>query len=108
MTSEPAPTAASGGQAAAIQKTWRLDQLMLAGNVILVVSVAALSGALQTVSIRRGFDQSEAVQRQLLEDQARYVERSTARLLSISSATALRDNDFAFLSNLVVPVVEHD
>jgi sigma-B regulation protein RsbU (phosphoserine phosphatase) len=91
-----------------LQRTWRLDQLMLAGNVVLMVSVVALSGVLQTVSVRRGFDQSEAVQKQLLEDEARYIEQSTARLLSITSATALRDNDFAFLSNLVVPVVEHD
>ncbi len=90
------------------RNTWRLDQLMLAGNVVLVVAVVALSGILQTVSIRRGFDQSEAMQRTMLESQARYVETSTARLLSITSATALRDNDFAFLSDLVGPVVEQD
>ncbi len=81
---------------------------MLAGNVVLVVSVVALSGILQAVSIRRGFDQSESVQRALLEEQARYVEGSTAQLLALSSGTALRDNDFAFLADLVGPVVEHD
>lgn len=81
---------------------------MLAGNVILVVSVVALSGVLQTVSIRRGFDQSEAVQRSMLESQARSVAQSTAQLLAITSGTALRDNDFAFLTNLVGPVVTQD
>ncbi len=81
---------------------------MLGGNVVLVVAVVALSGILQTVSIRRGFDQSEAVQRSLLENQARNVESSIAKLLSITSSTALRDNDFAFLTNLVGPVVEQD
>jgi phosphoserine phosphatase RsbU/P len=89
-------------------KTWRLDQLMLLGNVALVVSVVALSGVLQAVSIRKGFDQSVQVQRNNLTEQAHSIATSTARLLSITSSTALRDNDFAFLANLVGPVVQND
>jgi sigma-B regulation protein RsbU (phosphoserine phosphatase) len=112
MSEETAPPASpsdsDSAAAAPPRKTWRLDQLMLLGNVALVVSVVALSGILQAVSIRKGFDGSVAVQRANLTEQAHSITTSTARLLSITSSNALRDNDFAFLANLVGPVVQND
>lgn len=87
------------------RRTMRIDQLMLVGTVTLVVAIVALSGVLQALTARNELDESARVQQARLETQAREIERLVAHLLSITSAASLRDNNYAFLADLVGPLV---
>lgn len=89
-------------------RAWRLDQLMLAGTVTLVTLLVALSGALQALASSKEFDDAAAMQRASLQQQARNVAHSVAQLLATTSATALRDNDFAFIATLTDALVASD
>jgi sigma-B regulation protein RsbU (phosphoserine phosphatase) len=107
MTSHPQQPPPLGADLASARGL-RLDQLMLLATIVLVVATVTMSGALQALATQNEFNQSVATQRQRLEEQTRNVGRGIAQVLALSSASALRDNDFAFLSNLVGPVVRSD
>jgi len=86
----------------------RLDQLMLFGIIVLVVTTVTMAGALQALATQSEFNASIAAQRARLEDRVRTVGQGIAQVLAVSSASALRDNDFAFLANVVGLVTRAD
>jgi sigma-B regulation protein RsbU (phosphoserine phosphatase) len=104
------PVALEGGDQAAptVGRTWRLDQLMLAGTVSLVTLLVVLSGMLQALASRKEFDDAAATQRASLQQDARNAAHSVALQLATTSAAALRDNDFAFIANLASSLVATD
>jgi sigma-B regulation protein RsbU (phosphoserine phosphatase) len=86
----------------------RLDQVMLIAIVVLVVPTVTMSGVLQALATQAEFNASIAAQPTRLEDRVRTVGQGIAQVIAVSSASALRDNDFAFLSNVVGLVVRAD
>lgn len=104
----PPPLQQLTGQPALAMTGMRLDQLMLLVTIGLVVATVTMSGALQALATQSEFAQSVALQRNRLEEQARSVGRSVAQVVALSSTPALRDNDHAFLTNIVGAVARAD
>ena len=91
-----------GGQ---VVRGLRLDQAMLLGTLLLVLGVVGVSGALQALNTNAEFNDLARAQRERMESQAREVGKTLSHLVSLSSATSLRDNNYAGLSELVQPIV---
>jgi sigma-B regulation protein RsbU (phosphoserine phosphatase) len=86
-------------------RTWRLDQLLLLGTVLLVVSGVALSGLVQAWSAWQEFSAAAQVQTRRLEAQAHEIGGVVSRLLAITSISPLLDQNDGVLRQLTRAVV---
>ncbi len=86
----------------------RLDQLLLGGVVVLVLIVVASSGALQVAATTREFKVSAQEQTTRLQNQAKETGRSLSKLVSLTAASSLRDNNYGALTELVQSTIAND
>lgn len=111
ITIDTADLGAVSQQTAAINldiRGLRLDQLMLGGVVLLVLLVVAAAGALQVLAISQDYKDSAERQTTRLQNQAREIGRSYSRLISLTAASPLRDNNYGALSELVASTTAND
>lgn len=80
---------------------WRLQSQLLAGTILLVVVVVALSGGLSILSAQRQFKETAEFYTQRFEEQAREIGATISHTVSLSSAGSLRDNNYGMLVDTV-------
>lgn len=111
ITVDTADLSAVSQQTAAINldiRGPRLDQLMLAGVVLLVLLVVAGSGVIQVQAISKDYKESAERQTARVQNQAKETGRSYSRLISLTAASPLRDNNYGALGELVASTTAND
>ncbi len=78
----------------------RLDQLLLLATALLVVLIVGLLTALSTASTRVQFEETAELFAQRVQAQAQELGQSVSHTLALTSASSLRDNNYAFLSEV--------
>ena len=86
----------------------RLDQLLLGGVILLVLLVVASSGALQVMAITADYAESAEHQTVRLQNQAKETGRSFSRLVSLTAASPLRDNNYSTLDEISKQTTAND
>ncbi len=83
----------------------RLDQLLFITTGILVGVIVGLLASVAWVSTKAQFEESSARFRSQIEQQARELGQTVSHTLSLTSATSLRDNNYAFLSEVARSII---
>lgn len=78
----------------------RLDQLLLLATALLVVLIVGLLTAFSTASTRVQFEETAELFAQRVQSQAQELGQSVSHTLALTSASSLRDNNYAFLSEV--------
>ena len=89
-------------------KGLRLDQLLLLGVSVLVLTIVASSGAFQVVALTQEYKESTAGQTERLQRQVKDTGRSFSRLVSFTAASPLRDNNYGALKEIVNSTTAND
>lgn len=84
----------------------RLHQLLLITTVLLVVVIVSLLASMSWLSTQEQFQQTADAFRAQLQDQARELGQTVSHTLSLTSATSLRDNNYAFLSDVATQITK--
>lgn len=82
-----------------------LEQLLLGSSVVLVVVIVTSLAVLSTLWTKSQFEETVQVYTSSLEQQARELGQAISRTLSLTSATSLRDNNYALLGEIVGSIV---
>ncbi len=84
----------------------RLDQILLGAASLLVLVIIALLGVVQAVTTARQFDEISAGYSERIQNRARELGLTLSHTLSLTSASALRDSNYAFLSEVAREIIE--
>ncbi|MBU8896506.1 signal protein [Corallococcus sp. H22C18031201] len=86
-------------------KGLRLDQLLLLTTGALVVLIVGLLAGLSAVSTQAQFEETSSRFTQRLQEQARELGQTVSHTLALTSATSLRDNNYAFLTEVARSII---
>ncbi|MBZ4417816.1 PP2C family protein-serine/threonine phosphatase [Myxococcus sp. RHSTA-1-4] len=84
----------------------RLDQLLLLTTIALVVLIVGLLAALSVASTQAQFEETARRSTERIQEQARELGRTVGQTIALTSATNLRDNNYAFLEEVAGSVVK--
>ncbi len=84
----------------------RLDQILLGAASLLVLVIIALLGVVQAVTTARQFDEVSAGHSERIQNRARELGLTLSHTLSLTSASALRDSNYAFLAEVAREIIE--
>lgn len=84
----------------------RLDQILLLTSVLLLASIVALLAATSWLGTQNDFDETARRYTQQLSEQAREIGQTLSHTLSLTGASSLRDNNYAFLGEVVASIVK--
>ncbi len=87
---------------------WRLEHLLLASTVTLVLLLAGLLTAVQAFAIRTQFNEIASGFSDRIQAQARELGMTISHTLSLTTATALRDSNYAFLDEVGAQILENN
>ncbi len=83
----------------------RLDQILLATTGTLLVLVVGLLAFVASVSTKAQFEDTSERFKARIQDQARELGQTLSHTLALTSATSLRDNNYAFLSEVARSII---
>jgi len=86
----------------------RLDQILLATTGLLLALVVGLLATVATMSSKAQFEGTADRFKQRIEDQARELGQTLSHTLALTSATSLRDNNYAFLSEVARSIISNN
>jgi sigma-B regulation protein RsbU (phosphoserine phosphatase) len=86
-------------------KGLRLDQILLLTTSALVVLIVGLLAALSVASTQSQFEETARRSTERIQEQARELGRTVGQTLALTSATNLRDNNYAFLEEVAGSIV---
>jgi sigma-B regulation protein RsbU (phosphoserine phosphatase) len=84
----------------------RLDQLLLITTGLLVLVIVGLMAAMSAWSTTSQFKETSDQFTQQIQAQARELGKTVSQTLALTSTTAVRDNDYAFFTNVTKSIVE--
>lgn len=84
----------------------RLDQLLLVTTGVLVVLIVGLLAALSVASTQSQFEETALRSKERIQDQARELGQTVGQTIALTSATNLRDNNYAFLEEVAGSIVK--
>ncbi|NMO22942.1 SpoIIE family protein phosphatase [Pyxidicoccus fallax] len=84
----------------------RLDQILLLTTGALVVLIVGLLAALSVASTQSQFEETARRSTERIQEQARELGRTVGQTIALTSATNLRDNNYAFLEEVAGSVVK--
>ncbi|ATB48831.1 SpoIIE family protein phosphatase [Corallococcus macrosporus] len=87
-------------------KGLRLDQLLLLTTGLLVVLIVGLLAALSVASTQSQFEETALVSKERIQEQARELGQTVGQTIALTSATNLRDNNYAFLEEVAGSIVK--
>ncbi|QDE91328.1 signal protein [Myxococcus xanthus] len=87
-------------------KGLRLDQILLLTTGILVVLIVGLLAALSVASTKSQFEETALVSKERIQEQARELGQTVGQTIALTSATNLRDNNYAFLEEVAGSIVK--
>jgi sigma-B regulation protein RsbU (phosphoserine phosphatase) len=83
----------------------RLDQILLLTTGVLVVLIVGLLASLSVASTQSQFEETARRSTERIQEQARELGRTVGQTLALTSATNLRDNNYAFLEEVAGSIV---
>lgn len=83
----------------------RLDQLLLLTTSILVIIIVGLLAATSYVSTRGQFEETAERFTKQVQEQAKELGETVSKTLALTSATAVRDNDYSFFREQIKSIV---
>jgi phosphoserine phosphatase RsbU/P len=83
----------------------RLDQILLFTTGTLLVLVVGLLAFVATVSSKSQFEETSERFKLRIQDQARELGQTLSHTLALTSATSLRDNNYAFLGEVARSII---
>ncbi|NOK06897.1 MULTISPECIES: PP2C family protein-serine/threonine phosphatase [Myxococcus] len=87
-------------------KGLRLDQILLLTTGVLVVLIVGLLAALSVASTKSQFEETALVSKERIQEQARELGQTVGQTIALTSATNLRDNNYAFLEEVAGSIVK--
>jgi sigma-B regulation protein RsbU (phosphoserine phosphatase) len=84
---------------------WRLDQILLVTTGSLLVLVVGLLAFVATMSSKAQFEDTSERFKARIQDQARELGQTLSHTLALTSATSLRDNNYAFLGEVARSII---
>lgn len=84
----------------------RLDQLLLVTTGVLVVLIVGLLAALSVASTQSQFEETALRSKERIQEQARELGQTVGQTIALTSATNLRDNNYAFLEEVAGSIVK--
>lgn len=84
----------------------RLDQILLLTTGTLVIVIIVLVAALSSMSTTTQFEDASSRFTERIQDQARELGQTVSHTLALTSATSLRDNNYAFLTDVARSITE--
>ncbi|QSQ25132.1 SpoIIE family protein phosphatase [Pyxidicoccus parkwayensis] len=84
----------------------RLDQILLLTTGVLVVLIVGLLAALSVASTQSQFEETALRSKERIQDQARELGQTVGQTIALTSATNLRDNNYAFLEEVAGSIVK--
>ncbi|WP_426752976.1 PP2C family protein-serine/threonine phosphatase [Myxococcus sp. Y35] len=90
----------------ALIKGLRLDQILLLTTGLLVVLIVGLLAALSVASTQSQFEETALVSKERIQEQARELGQTVGQTIALTSATNLRDNNYAFLEEVAGSIVK--
>ncbi|GHG85017.1 SpoIIE family protein phosphatase [Comamonas sp. JC664] len=90
----------------ALIKGLRLDQILLLTTGVLVVLIVGLLAALSVASTQSQFEETALVSKERIQEQARELGQTVGQTIALTSATNLRDNNYAFLEEVAGSIVK--
>lgn len=84
----------------------RLDQLLLLTTGVLVVLIVGLLAALSVASTQSQFEETALRSKERIQEQARELGQTVGQTIALTSATNLRDNNYAFLEEVAGSIVK--
>ncbi|WIG98067.1 SpoIIE family protein phosphatase [Myxococcus sp. SDU36] len=87
-------------------KGLRLDQILLLTTGLLVVLIVGLLAALSVASTKSQFEETALVSKERIQEQARELGQTVGQTIALTSATNLRDNNYAFLEEVAGSIVK--
>ncbi|MFP2961993.1 PP2C family protein-serine/threonine phosphatase [Myxococcus sp. 1LA] len=87
-------------------KGLRLDQILLLTTGVLVVLIVGLLAALSVASTQSQFEETALVSKERIQEQARELGQTVGQTIALTSATNLRDNNYAFLEEVAGSIVK--
>ncbi|WP_164018289.1 PP2C family protein-serine/threonine phosphatase [Pyxidicoccus trucidator] len=87
-------------------KGLRLDQVLLLTTGVLVVAIVGLLAALSVASTQSQFEETALRSKDRIQDQARELGQTVGQTIALTSATNLRDNNYAFLEEVAGSIVK--
>jgi sigma-B regulation protein RsbU (phosphoserine phosphatase) len=86
----------------------RLDQLLFVTTGLLVAVIVGLLASFAWVSTKTQFEETSANFRTQVDNQARELGQTLSHTLSLTSATSLRDNNYAFLGEVARSIIANN
>nr|WP_037583964.1 SpoIIE family protein phosphatase [Stigmatella aurantiaca] len=83
----------------------RLDQILLLTTAVLVLVIVGLLTALSAVSTTSQFEEASATFTERTQNHARELGQTVSHTLALTSATSLRDNNYAFLTDVARAII---